>query len=136
MSLGTDAARAERCCLHKTDQGLKRSERLKKPILFKKLFKEGSYFRNKEFSVRVLKNDLTISRLGISVRSKTFPKAVQRNAVKRLIRDVFRKNKRHLVAGCDILIRPKIKTVTKLEYNSFKERMLELLGAAGLLSKE
>jgi ribonuclease P protein component len=53
-----------------------------------------------------LANDLPHDRLGI-VASRRLGGAVQRNRAKRLIREVFRLNKRSRTTGSDIVIIPK-----------------------------
>jgi len=109
---------------------------LKKALSFKRLFKEGRYYRSRDFSLRVLENDLGVSRLGISIQSKIFPRAVQRNKVKRLIREAFRKNKYRLNNDYDIIIRPKSAEVSKLEYIKIEERISGLFSIAKILRQE
>ena len=52
--------------------------------------------------VYAVRNDLTFSRIGISV-SKRIGNAVRRHYVKRRIREAFRKNKADLPGGLDIV---------------------------------
>lgn len=61
---------------------------------------------NKWFVIYVWENASGYARLGIIASKKTMPKAVNRNFVKRLIRDVFR---RLFPAGCalDVVVRAK-----------------------------
>ena len=106
---------------------------MKKALSFKGLFKNGRYYRNREFSLRALENDLDISRLGISIQSKIFPGAVQRNKAKRLIREAFRKNKYRLNNNYDMIIRPKDIEIVKLKYNIIEERILGLFKIAKIL---
>ena len=109
---------------------------MKKALSFKRLFKEGRYYRSRDFSLRALENDLDASRLGISIQAKIFPRAVQRNKIKRLIREVFRKNKYRLNNDYDIIIRPKSIEITKLEYIKIEERILGLFNIAKILRQE
>ena len=54
------------------------------------------------FVVYTVRNDLTFSRIGISV-SKRIGNAVRRHHVKRMIREAFRKSKADLPGGLDIV---------------------------------
>lgn len=101
--------------------------------MFKRLFREGKYFRNGDVSLRILENGLHVSRLGISVQSKIFPKAIQRTRVKRLIREVFRRNKANLKGAWDIIIRPKNLELVRLGYNSIEKNILSIFQKAGIL---
>lgn len=133
MFLGTGAARAGRYCLYRIEQGFNKSERLKKELSFKKLFKEGKYYRGKDFSLRVIKNNLGISRLGISVQARLFPKATDRSRVKRLIREFFRRYKHDLNNYHDIIIRPKSLVLAKIDYKQLEEGLLSLFKIAKVL---
>jgi ribonuclease P protein component len=49
------------------------------------------------------KNNLGIARLGLAVPKKHVRTAVERNKIKRIIRESFRKNQ-HLLSGLDIVV--------------------------------
>jgi ribonuclease P protein component len=44
------------------------------------------------------------SRLGITVTRKVSPSAVKRNRVKRIVREVFRRNRDLFPSGCDVVV--------------------------------
>ena len=44
------------------------------------------------------------ARLGITITKKTAPNAVARNRVKRVLREVFRKERALFPAGCDVVV--------------------------------
>ncbi len=76
-----------------------KAERLKSRILIDKVFKEGKHLSDKEFRIIFLKHKLPVeypAQVLISVPKKKFSKAVDRNRIKRLIREVYRLNK-HLL---------------------------------------
>ncbi|MDR0879643.1 MAG: ribonuclease P protein component [Clostridioides sp.] len=64
---------------------------LKKDADFRKVYRHGKSFATKHLVIYVLKNKSDRSRLGISV-SKKVGKAVTRNRVRRLIKEVYRLN--------------------------------------------
>lgn len=121
--------------MYKSKQDFSKSEHIKKRELFARLFKHGRYFKVKDFSLRVIENNLCISRLGISIQSKVFGKAVDRNKIKRLIRDVFRRNKADLLKGYDVIVRPKFLHLINIGYNNIQEQLLELFKKAGIYKK-
>jgi len=116
-------------------QSFKKSERLKRKTLFNNLFKKGRYFNNTDFSLRLLSNNLNILRLGISIQKDAFPKAIQRNRIKRLIREVFRKNKQDLNKGYDILIRPKKPDLINSRYKEIEKGLMDLFKTTGVLKR-
>lgn len=106
---------------------------MKKALSFKRLFKEGKTERGEDFSLKVLENNLGISRLGISIQAKIFPKAIQRNRIKRLIRNFFRRYKHNLVKDYDIIVIPKNLDLAKINYKQLEENLLALFKRAGLM---
>ncbi len=74
---------------------LGKQERIKSKILMTKLFEEGkSYFKH-PFSVKYLVIDKLDSthKFAVTVPKRNFKKAVDRNKIKRLVREVYRINK-------------------------------------------
>lgn len=80
----TDGALRE-CLLEKKDK-------LLKSIEFRRLRFDSKKVENKDFIVVYQNNDLTHSRLGMTV-SKKVGCAVKRNRIKRIIREFFRQNR-------------------------------------------
>lgn len=70
---------------------------------FVNLNRSGKRFQTGNFIVIFMKNGLGISRLGITVSKKT-GNAVQRNRIKRLVREFFRLNKGCFPQGYDTVI--------------------------------
>lgn len=72
------------------------SERLKNKILIEKLFSEGKYL--KSYPLRLIyspieKVEINNHKTAVTVTKRNFKKAVQRNFIKRVMREAFRKNK-------------------------------------------
>jgi ribonuclease P protein component len=71
-------------------QGLAKDRRVRRRAEFQGVFERGSRVHGRFFTILVLPNGRSSSRLGI-VASRKFGGAVQRNRAKRLIREMFRK---------------------------------------------
>jgi ribonuclease P protein component len=73
-----------------------KKEKLKGKKLIEKLFNEGaslSVFPLRLVYLQVPFNDGSKTKTGVSVSKRNFKKAVTRNRIKRLLREVFRQNK-------------------------------------------
>jgi ribonuclease P protein component len=87
----------------KRDERLRKEERLRRKGDFETIAKEGARKHTKNFLVISRMNDQGYSRLG-AVASKRVGKAVERNRVKRLMREFFRRNKDRLPPSTDYII--------------------------------
>ncbi|MFH1230744.1 MAG: ribonuclease P protein component [Planctomycetota bacterium] len=107
--------------------GLSKKERVVNDKEFEKVYKEGTIRKNGRVIIRYLPNDLGYSRLGIAVSKKVFRKAVNRNRIRRLIREAFRLNKNQLPKGLDIIISIRITPDNKESHITLPEIQTELL---------
>jgi ribonuclease P protein component len=78
------------------------------------VYQRGIRSHSEHFTIVVCKNEMGISRLGITV-SKKVGSAVQRNRIRRLIREFFRLNRSRLSTPQDIVIIAK-RNITTLVY--------------------
>ena len=78
-------------------------ERLKKSWEFQRAYKMGKKYWDAYFVIYVYHTELRQPRLGITV-SKKVGNSVQRNRVKRLIRETFRMLKHELLPNYDIVV--------------------------------
>ena len=78
-------------------QTFKKEERLTNKKVFDKLFNAGQSISLPPFRLLWAENP-NLTQLGIAVPKKSFAKAVQRNKLKRRIREAYRKNKHLLYA--------------------------------------
>ncbi len=81
----------------------KRKERIKKRADFLSIYKNGQNFETRHFRITVMACEREFRRLGLSVSKKTGG-AVQRNYVKRRLREYFRLNKELFPVNSDIII--------------------------------
>jgi ribonuclease P protein component len=102
-------------------------ERIRRRAEFQQVYERGTRIHSRYSTVFVLANGQDVARLGIAA-TKKLGGSVQRNRAKRLIREVFRRNK--IAEGFDIVIIPKRElldaslTVLEADYRNLLERRL------------
>jgi ribonuclease P protein component len=84
--------------------GFHRRERVRRRAEYQRIYDQGVKLHGRLFTLFRFPNGLDIGRLGIAATRK-LGGAVARNRAKRLIREVFRRNK--LAPGFDIVIVPR-----------------------------
>ena len=101
------------------------TERIRRRADFKHVYERGARIHGRYATLFVLANSLDRGRLGIAATRK-LGGAVQRNRAKRLIREVFRRNK--VAAGFDVVVVAKRElldaslTVLEADYRALLER--------------
>jgi ribonuclease P protein component len=101
------------------------SERIRRRPEFQGVYDRGVRVRGRYCTAFVLATERAIGRLGIAA-TKKLGGAVQRNRAKRLIREVFRRNK--IAPGFDVVVIPHRElldaslTVVEAEYRTILER--------------
>jgi ribonuclease P protein component len=104
------------------------AERVRRRAEFQEIYQRGYRIRGRFSTIFVLDRGTPNSRIGI-VASKKLGGAVVRNRAKRLIREVFRRNK--IAAGFDVVVVPRRElldaslTVLETEYRTLIERHLQ-----------
>lgn len=94
---------------------LPKEKRLTDTRDFKRVYQKGSFFSVGYFSVNYLPNKSSFTRIGIVINKKTAPKAVDRNKLKRQLREVVRNGYEKIPAGLDLVITIKKAGNFKLE---------------------
>ncbi|KUJ72350.1 ribonuclease P protein component [Thiomicrospira sp. WB1] len=89
--------------LEASSHAFPKSVRLTTPADYQAVFADASKFANRHWTFIVRVNHHSLPRLGLAISKKQLPKAVCRNRVKRLAREVFRQQKSSL-SGYDIVV--------------------------------
>lgn len=107
---------------------LPQENRLKRKKEFEAVFKGGRIVRGNNFFLKYLANGTDKTKIGFVVSKKVSKKAVDRNKIKRRLREVFRLKKQGIKTGLSIVIM----TTPSIKELSFKEIEKE---AGNLLEK-
>lgn len=75
-----------------------REQRLLTPGHFKQVFDNPSRYGSSHFTILITSNPDSNNRLGMAIAKKRVKLAVQRNRMKRLVRESFRQNQHNLPA--------------------------------------
>ncbi|MFC1701102.1 ribonuclease P protein component [Patescibacteria group bacterium] len=111
---------------------LPRKYKLKKKTDFKKVFDKGKYYQGRFISLKILKNDLEISRFGFIVGLKISKKAVDRNRIKRRLENTVQIIQKRIKFGFDVVVMVRPEIIEK-KYTEIKENLLDLFKKSGLL---
>lgn len=88
----------------KTDRSLGPSRRIKKRCDYLKVQENGKKCRTKHFLLSYLAKDISSSRIGITVTKKVDKRAVERNRIKRRVREVFRSKRPFFAKNADVVV--------------------------------
>lgn len=80
---------------------LPKQNRLKKRKDFEKVFKQGRGFKEDFLFLKVIENNLEVSRFGFLVSQKVSKKAVVRNKIKRRLRELLKTKLPEIKKGID-----------------------------------
>ena len=112
---------------------MKNYDSLKKNSDFQKVYSQGKSKANKYLVMYVLKNDLSINRLGISV-SKKVGNSVVRHHLTRLIRESYRLNADRFNSGLDIVVIAR-NTAKDKKFKEIESALLHLAKIQNILSE-
>ena len=109
---------------------LKKQNRLTKKKDFERIFKQGRGFKENALFLKIVEKEAGPTKVGIIVSKKVSKKAVERNKVKRRIREIVRKIE--FKQGFDIIIitHPSAKD---LSFEEIKEQIINLFKKAKCL---
>jgi ribonuclease P protein component len=78
--------------------------RIKKKKDFELIFKNSKSFKNNIFILKIAKNDLGISRVGLVISKKVSKKAVIRNKIRRRLSEAVKLEINNIKAGMDLVL--------------------------------
>lgn len=108
---------------------MEKEKRLRSNKDFKRVYKRGKRTWNHMFTIYFFKHkDSKHSRVGITV-TKKLGNAVQRNKIKRRLKEIIRHHWTCIPGGYDVIIVPKPKT-TKSSYIDLEKSLLHILSIA------
>ena len=102
-----------------------RKSRLSGKATFQHLFKEGTSLRQQWLGLTYMSNGEGRTRFGCSVRRGAAKGSVERNRVKRWLREAFRRNEKRLPKGVDI-VAIVFQCPKTLSYKMTEEKLLQL----------
>lgn len=82
----------------------KKENRLTKQKEFDNVFQNGISSFDKTIGIKTTPNNLKINRFGVIVSSKVSKKAVERNKIKRRLREVIKKYQQDIKSGFDVVV--------------------------------
>ena len=115
---------------------MKKTKMIKRRNEFRILFSKGKIVYNKNLTFYFIKNKMSINQLGIAV-SKKSGKAVDRNKIKRLIRENYKLFENKLSTGYNLLFSVNKKCqIKEINFYDVKKEMERALKKAELWKEE
>ena len=108
--------------------------RLRSNMEFKKVYKYGKNYWNRNLILYVMKNDLGYTRVGYSI-TKKIGNSVVRNRIRRQMKEIYRLNFDWIENNYDLIFIPK-KNVVDISYEKLDSAMIHIMNLAKLLKKK
>ena len=116
-----------------SDEGFAKKEHLLKSRDFRVVYKSRRRFSAGGVVLYLAPNAKRFNRLGFSISSRSISLATKRNKVRRLFKEVYRKNKKGLKKGFDIVIVIKKEPLgPEASYKETEKLFLKLARGIGL----
>jgi len=106
-----------------------KNQTLSKRSQYERVYKSGTARGDRYLVVKILENGLEFTRFGFSIRKST-GKAVERNKVRRRLREIVRMQ--HIKPGWDIVFIARSR-ISSADYHQLEKSVLGLLNRADLL---
>ena len=104
---------------------LPRRYKLKRESHFKKIFHQGKAYQGEFIRLKVLKNNLKISRFAFIVSLKVSKKASQRNKIKRRLEEIVRLRLNQIKPGLDLIISVSPEIISQ-NYQTIEKKLISL----------
>lgn len=96
----------------------------------------GKRFLEDNLQLQFLEDGRSSTKIGFIVGAKFSKKAVERNALKRKLREIFKRELKNIKSGADIIVSVKGKADGKETYKTLRKTVGELLRKSKLLIKK
>ena len=116
-----------------SDETFAKKERLIKTKDFRKVYSDGRSYKAGFVVLRLLPNAALTNRVGFSISAKSIKRAKRRNRIKRLFREAYRRNKKILKKGFDIVFVVRRDVKADFSYAEAELVFLDLSKQAGIL---
>lgn len=111
---------------------MKKTTMLKKNYEFKNVLTRGKRYFGKYIDIYIIRNNLPENKLGIAVSSKA-ANSVNRNKIKRLIRENYRTIENEIDVGNSfVILWKKSKSIEEANFFNIKQDLSEILKQANL----
>lgn len=117
-----------------SDGTLRKHEHIIKTKDFRAVYRKGRSARKGGFVLCYLPNALAHNRIGFSISSSVVKLSSIRNRIRRLFREVYRKNKAAVRGAHDIVIVVRRNPGKKLAYDWAESLFFDIVKEAGLLA--
>lgn len=107
--------------------------RIRKNVEFKKVYKHGKNYWNRNLILYVKKNDKKVTRVGYTI-TKKIGNAVTRNRLRRMMKEIYRLNFHNIKEGYDLVFIAKKKLVG-ISYKELESSMIHIMSLAKLLKR-
>jgi ribonuclease P protein component len=115
-----------------TDEKFGKNEHILKTGDFAAVYKKGRAARSELIFLHYLPNGLPYGRIGFSISSARVRLATGRNRIRRIMREVYRRNKKNFKTGFDLVVVVKKDPGKIILYKDFESLFLKLVKTAGL----
>ena len=82
---------------------MRKTESLKKNYEFARVYRKGKYFTSKNLTLYVLSEKNNRRRIGITISKKAYGRSVDRNRIRRLVKESYRKLEGAIEANKDMV---------------------------------